>query len=80
MSNKQELRERLEAKKHEWQAELQRLKNDSSEEASKRQAEVEAKISEAQTYLGEKWDSLTEQLAGKVNNLLSSSENSQNGR
>ena len=70
-SNKKELKHRVEAKKKEFQAEIERLKADSSQSARDVQGGLEDKLGQIQAVLKDGWDNLTEEAASKLNGLLS---------
>lgn len=69
-SNKEELKHRVESKRKEFEAELERLKADSSADARDAQSSLEDKLGQIQDTLKDGWDNLTEDAAGKLNDLL----------
>lgn len=70
MSSTDELKDRIEAKKHELQKEIAELKADSSEKGRQRIGSLEAKIEELDGHLRSSWDNLSDAVVGKLNQLL----------
>ena len=72
MSNKtNELKDRIEAKKHELLARLNELKADSRAEASEQSSKIKLKLDELEDTLKEGWD----KAAVKLNSWLNRSQN-----
>ena len=70
MSEKDELRDRIEAKKKQMESRLSELKADSRSEARAELKELEAKLEELTATLKSGWNDLTDSVAGKLNDWL----------
>ena len=70
MKATEELRQRLEAKKHELESEYHRLRADQGEAQRRRAKEIEKKLDELRTSLSRGIENLTEQAAAHLNRLL----------
>jgi hypothetical protein len=69
-SNREELRNRIEAKRHRLEAEWKQLKADGREAGREREKEIKAQLEELQQHVGQGWDRLSETVAGKLNEWL----------
>ena len=67
MSETGELRKRVEAKKKELEAELERFGNEQKDAADERQKKIRAKLDELEGNLKQGWDDVSESVAGKLN-------------
>jgi hypothetical protein len=65
-----ELKNRIEAKKHELQARLAELKADTKEDAASARDSIKQRLDELETALKDGWDNVTEAVAGKLNSWL----------
>lgn len=70
MSEREELRLRVEAEKKELEARLARLKVEGTAAANATAESIEKELKELQTYVRDGWDNLTEKVAGKLNEWL----------
>jgi hypothetical protein len=71
VSNKtSELRHRVEARKKELEASLERAKADAQGEASETVDRIQAKLRELDDHLREGWDNLSEAVADRINEWL----------
>jgi hypothetical protein len=62
MSNTNELKDRIEAKKHELLARLNELKADSRAESREQQSKIKLRLDELEGYVKEGWDKATVKL------------------
>ncbi len=69
-SNKEELKHRFESKRKELEAEIERLKADSSKQARESSDQLSDKLAKLQDAVKGGWDDLTEEAASKINALL----------
>jgi ElaB/YqjD/DUF883 family membrane-anchored ribosome-binding protein len=67
---KQELKNRIEAKQHELQARIAQLKADTRAEARNERARLEAKLKDLRDALSKGWDEVTERAAKALNALI----------
>jgi hypothetical protein len=65
-----ELKDRIEARKHELMSKYNELKADSRAEASTRRDSIKARLSELEDTLKDGWDNVSESVAGKLNGWL----------
>ena len=65
-----ELRHRVEAKKKELEASLERAKADAQGEVSEAVERIQLKLNELNDYLREGWDNLSEAVADRLNEWL----------
>jgi hypothetical protein len=65
-----ELKDRIEARKHELMQKLNDLKADSRKEASEGRDRIKARLSELEDALKEGWNNVSESVAGKLNHWL----------
>lgn len=72
LSQKQELRNRVESKKRELQSKLEQAKADSRQSSRSDIEQIENKLDELNSMIEDGWDKLTEGVAGKLNDWLSS--------
>lgn len=70
LSKSDELKDRIEAKKHELMARLSELKADTRHEATEQRDKIKAKLDELETNIKEGWDKLTDSVRGKLNAWL----------
>lgn len=71
MSEKDELRDRVEAKRKRLEARLAELKADSRAEARDERERLEKQLADVGASLREGWENLSEKAAGKLNEWLS---------
>lgn len=69
-SEKTELKERVESRRKELEAELERLKADARADARERQRGIEGKLHELQSVLKTGWDRVSEGAARRLNEWL----------
>ena len=69
-SKTSELRHRVEAKKKELEASLERAKADAQGEVSEAVERIQLKLNELNDYLREGWDNLSEAVADRLNEWL----------
>jgi vacuolar-type H+-ATPase subunit E/Vma4 len=65
-----ELRDRVEARKHELLAKLNELKADTRAEAAKNRDNIKAKLDEIQGDLADGWDRMSDKVKAKLNSWL----------
>jgi hypothetical protein len=65
-----ELRDRVEARKHELLAKYNELKADSRREAAEARTRVKARLDEVERYLKSGWDKATDEVRTKLNKWL----------
>lgn len=70
MKATEELRQRLEAKKHELEAEYHRIRAEQGDAHRQRMKDIEDKLNEVRTSLSQGIEDLTEQAAARLNRLL----------
>ena len=70
MSQKQELKDRIEAKQHELQAKIAELKADARAGARTERVRLEAQLKDLREHLAQGWDNLTERAARALNAFL----------
>ena len=70
LKNKDELKDRVEAKQKSLSAKLAEMKADGRHEAIESRGKIERKLKEAQDYLKDGWDRITEPMAAKLNDWL----------
>lgn len=68
--NTQELKERIEAKKKELQADWERLKADTRSDARERREQIESKLSELREATASGVENLTDRASAKINEIL----------
>ena len=68
----EELKNRIEAKKHELMASLANSKADAAGEAADKRQSAEKKLRELEGYLKDGWDRVTDQISNKLNDWLKS--------
>ena len=71
----QELKHRVEAKRHELQAELNELRDKSKDASTDAIETAQKKLDEAETLLKDGWENLQESTLDKLNNWLSDDTN-----
>lgn len=69
-SQKNELRDRVNAYKKRGEARILELKAEGSEKARSMISDLEGRLKELQTKAEDGWDNLTEDVAGKLNSCL----------
>lgn len=74
MTEKDELRDRVEAKKNQIQSRISELKADARSEAREESKKLQAKLDELAETLKGGWDGLTDSVAGKLNDWLKGDE------
>ena len=70
LKNKDELKDRFEAKQKSLSAKLAELKADGRHEAIESRGKIEQKLQEAKEFLKDGWDRITEPMAAKMNDWL----------
>jgi hypothetical protein len=70
MSNMQELKSRIEAKKKQLEADLAKAKSDAQGKGNEAVAAIESKLHELNSSLKSGWDNLSEDVAAKLNKWL----------
>ena len=70
MSKMDELKNRVEARKHELLSKFNDLKADTRHEAGEQRSKLKTKIDELETHLKDGWDKVSDALAGKLNQWL----------
>jgi hypothetical protein len=65
-----ELKDRIEAKKHELLAKISEMKADSRAEVKVQHDKLRAKLHELETHLKDGWDKVTNDVAAKLNEWL----------
>jgi len=70
LKNKDELKDRVAAKQKSLSAKLAEMKADGRHEAIEARDKIERKLKEAQDYLKDGWDRITEPMAAKLNDWL----------
>jgi len=70
MTQKQELVDRIKAKKKEMEASLHEMRADASKDSRSKAKQLEAKLEELDQRLEDGWDNLTEKGAAKLNKWL----------
>lgn len=70
MTQKDELRSRVEARRKRLEARVEELKADASASARREKDEIERELSSLRSTLAKGWDNLTEEVAGKLNEWL----------
>jgi phage-related protein len=70
MSETDELKARVQAKRKELEAKLHQLKADSRGDAEEAQRSIERKLTELERLVSDGWDRMTESTARKVNEWL----------
>jgi DNA-binding transcriptional MerR regulator len=70
MNNTEELKDRVNAKKHELQAKLSELKADARAEARETRTKLQSKLDELEEDLKEGWEKVSETTAAKLNRWL----------
>lgn len=67
---KEELKDRINARKHELQAKLSELKADSRHEAAEARDGISARLRELEDMLKDGWDRVSDATAAKLNSWL----------
>ncbi|MGH9886352.1 MAG: hypothetical protein ACREBE_12535 [bacterium] len=70
LGKSEELRDRIEARKHELLAKLNELKADSRRDAADARTRVKAKLDELETHLKNGWDKVSDDVRTKLNTWL----------
>lgn len=65
-----ELKDRIEARKHELLAKYNELKADGRKEAGQKRDQIKAKLDELETDLKEGWDKVSDNVRAKLNKWL----------
>jgi hypothetical protein len=65
-----ELKDRIEARKHELLAKLNELKADARAEAASRRDSIKLRLDEVEAYLKDGWDSVSDAVEQKLNSWL----------
>lgn len=76
-SEKEILKDRIEARRKELESEYYKLKADTKEASNKRMEEIENRLNELKQNLSDGWDRVTENVAGQLNSWLSKTNKSQ---
>ena len=71
-SNREELKDRVEAKKKQWQSKIAELKADSRKEAREKQEVLEKKLENLKQQTKEGYENLTDKAAEQINKFLAS--------
>lgn len=74
MADKDELRDRVEARKHELLAKYNELKADSRREASEARARLKARLDELELHLKSGWDKISADVRTKLGRWLEHKE------
>lgn len=67
---KEELKDRINARKHELQSKLSELKADSREESAKARDGISARLRELEDMLKDGWERISDATAAKLNSWL----------
>ena len=70
MSNTDELKDRIEARKHELLAKFSTLKADTRPEAAAARDSLKVKLDELETHLKDGWDKMSDAVRGQLNKWL----------
>lgn len=70
LSKREELRDRVEARKHELLAKYNELKADTRKEAGDARTRLKARLDELESDLKEGWDNMSEAVAAKLDQWL----------
>jgi hypothetical protein len=70
LSNTEQLKDRVEARRHELMAKYNELKADSRGDAASARDSVKAKLDELETTLKDGWDNLSDAVADRLNRWL----------
>jgi DNA-binding transcriptional MerR regulator len=70
MNKSNELKDRIEAKKHELLARLAELKADTRAEAGEQREKISAKLDQLEQNLKDGWENLSDKVSGKLNEWL----------
>lgn len=70
MKNSEELKDRIEARKHELIAKYDELKADSRAEARTHRASIKSRLDELEDALKDGWDNVSETVSAKLNSWL----------
>ncbi|HEY5923777.1 MAG TPA: hypothetical protein VIV11_18975 [Kofleriaceae bacterium] len=74
LEKKEELKDRISARKHQLQAKLSELSADSRAEARTSRDKIKAKLDELQEDLKDGWDNVNDKVAAKLNKWLDDDE------
>ena len=74
MTKMEELKDRVEAKRHELMAKLSELKADARAEAQEQHHRIREKLSELERTLKDGWDKISNDVAAKLNEWLKKGE------
>lgn len=74
MSDTDELRNRIESKKHEIQKKIADYKADSSSEKRERIETLQGRLEELEKHVSDGWNDISESVAGKLNEWLKDDE------
>jgi len=70
LKQREELKDRVEARRREWEAHLANLKADGRAEAREEIKKLETRLQEIQEKLKSGWDNLSEEASARINELL----------
>ena len=70
LTDKDELKDRVAARKHEYLAKLKELSADTREEARNSRDRIKAKLDELEENLKDGWDKVSDRVAAKLNSWL----------
>jgi len=70
LSKNEELKDRIEARRHELQAKLSELKADSRREAAEAADKIKARLKELEEYVKDGWDNVNDSVKAKLNSWL----------
>jgi len=70
LSNTEQLKDRINAKKHELLAKIDELKADTRQDAASARDKVQAKLKDLEETLRDGWDNLTDAVSAKLNKWL----------
>jgi hypothetical protein len=70
MNKTNELKDRIEAKKHELLARLSELKADTRAEAAEQREKLSAKLSQLEESLKDGWENVSDKVSSKLNEWL----------
>ena len=74
LTKKDELKDRIEARRHAMRARLSELKADSRHEAIEASQKIKKGLAELDDYLKEGWDKVSDSVSGKLNQWLDRSQ------
>ncbi len=70
LNKSDELKDRIDAKRHELSARLSELKADTRHEAAEARDKIKARLDEVEQYLKDGWERVSDAVKGKLNDWL----------